>query len=217
MGVYGIDVFEGDGDITWQDVAGNSERFAWIKLTEGTLVDSRATLERVSAMRHAGVIPGGYVFLRPRPGRRGDWEARFALDHARKIGLYHRDRGRVKDLRFALDFEATAFPDTVFGRWKTRRYLRQAIDEVIRQLGRRPIIYTGAWFADPVGVKASTVRGCPVWTASYTRKPIVPHAWTQATFWQFTDQGHVPGIASDVDRNKYMLGDLNHLKANHTI
>jgi GH25 family lysozyme M1 (1,4-beta-N-acetylmuramidase) len=215
--VNGIDVYEGDNDIQWQDVAASGERFAWIKLTEGDLVDSRATAERVSAMRHAGVIPGGYVFLRPRPGRRGDWEARFALDHARKIGLYRADRGRVKDLRFALDFEATAFPDTVFGRWKTRRYLRQAIDEVIRQLGRRPIIYSGAWFCDPQGVSARTVRGCPLWTASYTAKPIVPAAWKVADFWQFTDRGQIPGIDSKVDRNKYLLGDLNSLKAHHTI
>lgn len=219
---FGVDVFEGDGDSTgnidWATAHNDGVQFCWVKVTEGDYVDHKATADRITAMRHAHIIPGAYVFLRPKAGRTGTQEARFALDHARKIGLYRADHQTVRDLRFCLDFEATAFPDTIRGRWQTRRYLGQAIDEIIRQLGRKPIIYTGAWFADPLGVKESTVRGCPLWVASYTAKPITPRAWarTGPAFWQFTDSRHVSGIGR-CDANHYQLGNLSHLIRNFTI
>jgi len=205
--VHGVDVYEGDGQITWPKVAKHSH-FAIIKISEGDLIDSLATPERVQRAREAGLIVGGYCFLRPKPGRTGAQEVQIFLKHCRKIGLY--DDSRRPTIRPVLDFEASAFDtNTRIGRYRTRLYLRQAIGEIRKQLGgRHPLVYTGAWFADDT-VKLGWNLGCPLWVASYTDHPIIPTAWNrrQTFIWQFTDKALVDGIAKPCDLNTYIGPD----------
>ena len=204
MSIYGVDVYEGDGQITWPKVA-RYAKFAIVKISEGDHIDSLATSERIQKAREAGLTVGGYVFLRPKPGRTGADEVKIFLDQCRKIGLY--DGSHKPCIRPVLDFEASAFDtNTRVGRYRTRLYLRQAIREVRRELGgRHPIIYTGAWFADDtVGLKWNI--GCALWVASYTPKPLIPTAWRKvgAMLWQFTDHQVVDGIAQPCDANVYV-------------
>ena len=203
--IHGVDVFEGDGQVSWPQVKKFAE-FAYIKISEGDYIDSSATALRVQQAREAGVLLGGYVFLRPKAGRAGAEEVRIFLDHARKIGLYD---GKHKALRPVLDFEASGFDVTTrVGRFRTRLYLQQAIREVRKQLGgRHPVIYTGEWWTSQIGLRWN--GGCDVWAASYTAKPIVPAAWTKrgALLWQYTDRAVVPGIQKPCDANVYLGPD----------
>jgi GH25 family lysozyme M1 (1,4-beta-N-acetylmuramidase) len=204
MSIRGVDIYEGDGQVTWPKLA-QWAQFAIVKVTEGDYHDSLASAERIQRAREAGVMVGGYCFLRPKPGRSGADEVKIFLDACRAIGLY--DKSGHHAIRPVLDFEASAFDtSTTVGKFRTRAYLRGAIREVRRQLGgRHPIIYSGAWWLDDtVGLKWTS--GCPLWVASYTHQPIIPTAWAKqgAMLWQYTDHQVVPGISRPVDANVYV-------------
>ena len=48
--------------------------------------------------------------------------------------------------------------------------------------------------------------GYPLWIADYNGKSQpgpLPGGWSRWTFWQFTDNARIPGIAGPVDKNTY--------------
>ena len=188
----GIDVSVHNGSVDWKAVRAAGISFAFCKATEGEdYRDSTWTSERVSAMRRAGVQFGPYHYLRPRAGRSGGTEARWFIKNAYAAGW-----GKIGDLRPVLDFEETALPPA-----QTIKYLKQAVDEVVRLTGRKPIIYTGSYFWNDHGGKTSW--GCPLWLAAYdVAAPKLPNAWRQWTIWQHTATGAVGGVSSaNVDQN----------------
>lgn len=211
MSVEGVDVSNQNGSVNWRAVRSAGRYFAVCRCSEGDLLDRTLTRQRVAAIRDAGMIAGAYVFLRPRPGRTGDVEARTFWHHARAAGLYTPDRQRVIDVRPVLDVEATAWDlGSRYGRLKTRRYINQAARELRRLTGgRRPIIYTGRWFWDELGYRY-VPEDCPLWLAAYTRtwEPHVPKTWDRPLIWQYSgDTAHVPGVPGACDLDRYLGTD----------
>ncbi|CAB4197635.1 Acm Lyzozyme M1 (1,4-beta-N-acetylmuramidase) [uncultured Caudovirales phage] len=191
--LHGIDVFEGDGKIDWIRARSKGVEFVFLKCSEGgDFRDKAWTAKRVKEIRASGIPFGPYHFLRPRAGRRGEVEARFFIETARKAGW---GKG---DLRPVIDFEVSDLPPS-----QTIRYLEQAVKEVKRLTGKPPIIYTGGPFWDENGGGRNN-WGCPLWLAAYVAKPndFVPRAWKTWTIWQYTDKGGVAGVeAANVDQN----------------
>ena len=190
--LQGIDVSVHNGSVDWKAVRAAGISFAFCKSTEGEdYRDSTWTKERVTAMRRAGIQFGPYHYLRPRAGRSGGTEARWFVNNAYSAGW-----GKKGDLRPVLDFEETALPPA-----QTIAYLKQAVDEVVRLTGRKPIIYTGSFFWNDHGGKSSW--GCPLWLAAYdVAAPKLPNAWREWTIWQYTATGPVKGVGSaNVDQN----------------
>jgi lysozyme len=221
--VHGVDVYEGDGDIDWRKVSAAGNQFAITKISEGmpsqgwAAVDPRATADRIKAIRNAGMIAGGYAFLRPKSGRTGAAEARLLVEHGKSIGLWQRDHQRVRDIRPVLDCEASGFDlTTASGRRATRVYVRDAVREVKRLTGHAPIIYTGKWWWDQT--QEEQLRwtwhsfGCPLWLAAYVTDPApyIPRGWRRPAIWQFTDKARVDGIDQPCDRNVFTGGDRSH-------
>jgi lysozyme len=189
----GIDVSTHNGSVDWQKVKAAGVSFAFHKCTEGQdYRDPLWTRQRVADLRAAKVQFGPYHYLRPRAGRSGAVEARWFIKNAYAAGW-----GKPGDLVACLDFEETALPPA-----QTIAYLKQAVDEVKRLTGRKPIIYTGSYFWNDNGGGASA-WGCPLWLAAYqTDNPKLPKAWRAWTIWQFTDSGPVKGVSStNVDQN----------------
>jgi len=90
--------------------------------------------------------------------------------------------------------------------------VRGWLDRVIAVIGRRPIIYTGLYFwRDHVGVDLTS---SPLWHAQYTDAPCprIAPPWTDWTIWQYTNKGHVDGIAGPVDLDRWR-GDRASLDA----
>ena len=84
--------------------------------------------------------------------------------------------------------------------------------EVKALTGRAGIIYTGYYFwRDQVGNPGNNL-GAPLWLASYTASPSVPSAWRTWNFWQYNDNGRLPGISGNVDVD-YYNGDEAALRA----
>ena len=78
--------------------------------------------------------------------------------------------------------------------------------------GKDVLMYTGYYFwRDSVGNPSDSL-GTPLWVAAYIPKPLIPSAWRNYTFWQYTDKASVPGIAGGVDGD-YFNGDKAALEA----
>lgn len=211
----GVDVSEANGSVDWKAVHGSGRRFAICKVSEGTYLDPTFSRSRVDAIRKAGLIAGGYAYLRPRLGRTGAQEASGFLRHAKAAGLWHPDHQTVKDVRPVLDLEESGFH--VRGRARTLRYLESAVEEVMRQTGgRRPILYLGSFWRDELRDPRTTFGGCPLWYPEYgvSRPRLAPRAWAHGpAIWQYSENGRVPGVPGDCDLDRYLDGDLRHFKA----
>lgn len=205
----GIDVSTHNGQIDWSDVAAAGIDFAVQKISEGDFLDPTATAERIALMRRVGILPGGYVYLRPRNGRTGAQEVRQHFwARCTQIGLYGRQRPA---LRPVLDIEESALD-----RAGTLTYVTSAIRAVRALTGRLPIIYAGSFWRE-LGVRERGIN-CPLWYPEYgVRAPtirLVPSPWKaeDIAIWQYTDRGRVAGVRADVDRNRLpshqTLGEL---------
>lgn len=209
--VHGPDIYEGEGNVDFKKVAAAGAKFVIFKISEGDHIDQYAKAARVKAIRDAGMIPGAYVFMRPKAGRTGAEEFRIFYEHGKKIGLWNRaDGGKVRDVRPVLDCEASGFDtNTRVGRWRTRRYIKQAIRECKKQTGHLPIIYTGKWFWEGT-IQCSWNAKCKLWLAVYPENPTkfsaswLPSAWKECDLWQFTDKHQLSGVKSHCDYNVFV-------------
>lgn len=182
--VKGIDVSHFNGDIDFARVAADSVEFVMIKATEGvTHVDSRLD---------------------------DNW--RGATDNGLKVGFYHFfrfDRGGVKqgrhflrtigdrrsDLPLVIDVETAGNPEVDYYRVVGR--LRDLLG-YLRRHGRRVMIYSNPETYD------TYIRGnfddVDLWMASAR----TAHAnGDDRSLWQHSHNGHVDGIATEVDINTF--------------
>lgn len=69
----------------------------------------------------------------------------------------------------------------------------------------RPIVYLSPNFATEILANPAFLKDYPLWLAHYTSasQPRVPQPWTDWTFWQYTNEGKVPGIKGNVDLNLF--------------
>jgi GH25 family lysozyme M1 (1,4-beta-N-acetylmuramidase) len=209
MAVRGVDVSDANGSIDWVKVRAAGVRFAICKATEGDWNDPTFSAARIKAIRDAKLIPGAYVYLRPRAGRRGSQEFQMFWKRCVEAGLYSKSDGTI-DVRPVIDIEESAFDcSTIIGRFRTRQYIKQAIRECLKVTGGlHPIIYAGKFWREDLG-DWSDNSNCQLWYPEYdVSKPIhLPSAWKAATIWQDSETGSVDGINGPVDTNWYLQGD----------
>ena len=210
--IHGPDVFADDGDVKWNLVHKHGASFAIFKIAEGMsgpgyeAIDPLATKARVDAIRGNGMIAGGYAYLHPKPGRSGAVEAKQLYDHGREIGLWRADHQKVRDFAPILDCEDTHFDKTTMaGRWRTRRYIGQAVAEIRKLTGHYPIIYSGHWFWWDA-IRCNSTFGCESWLAAYTPsyKPFM-FPWKDTALWQFSETEKVPGIPGSGNGTDYSV------------
>jgi GH25 family lysozyme M1 (1,4-beta-N-acetylmuramidase) len=192
----GVDVSHWQGTIDWARVRAGGKTFAFAKATEGIgWKDDAYDRNKAGAMAQ-GIMFGAYHFARPgsnNPATEADW---FVNTAAIQHGM----------LVPALDLEVTGgLGPTALTAW-----VRAWVERVNARLGVKPLIYASPsfwrtymadtrWFAD----NGYTM----LWVAHWgVANPSVPgsnwggHSWT---FWQYTSDGTVPGIAGRVDLNRY--------------
>lgn len=210
-GTLGIDVSEANASVDWGLVHGAGYRFAVAKVSEGDYTDPMFSAKRVAAIRKAGLIAGGYVYLRPKPGRSGGDEALHFLRLAKRAGLWAADGQRVVDVRPVLDVEQTAF--RFRARSRTLRYVEDAVRTTMRHTGgRHPILYLGSFWRDEMrDPRSSVLEGCPLWYPEYgvSEPRQAPAAnWPHGpSIWQYSESGRVPGVHDSCDLDRYMGPD----------
>lgn len=206
--IQGIDVSHHQGSVDFAKVAASGMRFAIVKATEGVgYVDPRfrENWAKLVDLGHETIYRGAYHYARPSSGggpSDGENEARDFCAALKAAGDYG-----VGALPPALDFEEYSESDSK----DNVPWIQSFVRVVQQELGRAPMIYTGAnvWRYE-VGNSTAFVD-LPLWQVYYsqsaTQPPTMP--WPAWTFWQWSGGGSyayygpVPGVPSTCDVNRF--------------
>lgn len=187
--------------IDWHKVRSSGHDFAMVKATEGLDYINPHFVQDCLVMRAAGVARGAYHYadVRLSPEAQGAYYAAVVL------GI-----NGPGDLPPVLDLEnSRGLPPNQLIDW-THRYL----NTVQALTGRQPIIYTYPNFWRTAMADTHEFNHYPLWIADYndTLGPL-PGGWKNWLFWQFTDNGRIPGIEAPTDINEYSGagGDIRRL------
>jgi lysozyme len=184
--VVGIDVSRWQGTIDWDQVAPTIS-FAFLKSTGGDgglYRDPSFTRNAAEASRVS--VPWGTYHFASRMAFAAEVEARYFCDQIRGTGW---------TLPPVLDWE----PSPGVNGTQALAWVLAFCAEVERQLGVRPIIYTGAYVSLDRG---DALKAYDLWLAAYTPQPIRCAPWDTWTIWQYTSSARLPGItANTVDMN----------------
>lgn len=186
--VRGIDVSHHQGAIDWSQVADAGIHFAFIKATEGgDHLDTRFSENWLQA-REAGVMRGAYHFFTFCTG--GDAQA----DHYLAVVP-----PEPNVLPPAVDVEFAGNCRSWTSIEEIRRELRVFLQRLEAAWGRIPVLYVTSESRERI------IEGhfddFPAWLRSVFFRPGGRDpSWL---FWQYTDEGEIPGIETPVDLNVY--------------
>ncbi|MFF4711979.1 lysozyme [Streptomyces eurythermus] len=188
----GHDVSSHQRHVNWPDARKKGARFVYVKATESTGYRNPYFAEQYSGARKAGLIRGAYHFARPDRSSGAKQAAHFV----RHGGAW---RGDGWTLPPALDIEYNPYGSRkCYGLSKKRMvaWIRSFSDEIRRQTGRRPVIYTTTqWWKLCTGNSRAFSKDHPLWIARHgTARPgALPGGWRYWTFWQHRTKGALPG------------------------
>jgi len=202
--VDGIDVSHWQGTIDWTAVKNSGVDFAFMKATQGNnYVDPtfQANIQNATA---AGVLVGPYHFCDV------DTDIDNPLDPVNEANHFLSQIEPYYDTGLYLppvaDVEGLPeFPTYAEGRAFISNWVQVFSDTINDSLGVRPIIYTSksganTYYTSPVA--SSHELWVAWWKGTGTSNPPVPSdtpLWNPWQFWQYSNQGSVPGIGGHVD------------------
>lgn len=195
----GIDISHHQGAIDWKKVAATGVAFAFAKASEGVNTKDETFAANFAAMKDNGILRGAYHFFHP--CKDPDAQADNFLAVVQNL-----DPG---DLPPVLDVEideGKSAAEIIAG-------IQTWVGKVKAALGRTPVIYTSAFFWDTKVGGCKDFSDCPLWVAHYTSEPAPnkPKGFDDFTFWQYSQQGNIAGIAGHVDMNRFS-GSMEELK-----
>jgi lysozyme len=192
--VRGIDVSEYQKRIEWDKVRTAGYDFAFIKATEGKDYVDSTFRENWKNAAKAGLARGAYHFYLFRRG---------GLEQARNfIATVPVEEASISPV---IDVEMGGSngkdPDVEAVRGEMGIFM----DELEKQYGRRPIIYTNHTTYEKLIM--GYFPDHPIWIADPDSAPVLADGrpWT---FWQYTFEGSVDGITGLVDLNVFNNGDV---------
>lgn len=173
--VQGYDVSVYQGNFDWAAAKARGRVFGIARVSNGTGIIDETFPRNWAEMKKHGFIRGGYQYFRP--GQDAAAQAKLMIDKLGRLG--------PGDLPAMIDVEQTdgQSPATIVAKVKTWMQLVEA------GTGKRPIIYTGAYFwQDQVGDDKS-LGDYPLVIPNYTSTdcPLLPGGWTDWLIWQYSD------------------------------
>lgn len=223
--IQGIDVSMWQAEVDFAEVAKAGFRFAYVKATEGERYKDKRFLRNWAKLRDLDgeIYRGAYHFCRPS----SDGSPQDGEDEARDFCKALKDLGGLEGmLPPAIDFEE--YSDN--GPRENVPWIQRFVEVVRSELGRDPIVYTGAfvwrWEVRDAAIDADEDKwmDLPLWVVRYTRnRSIDPLTrggyrlpWKAWDIWQwsgggdFAFHGPVPGVKGVVDVNRF-AGDEDDL------
>lgn len=199
--VFGIDVSQYQGNITWDSVTLIHEQFpvdfVFVRATMGTNGKDKTFKKNWGELERRSKIKGAYHYFRPNEN-----SLKQAANFIRTVKLNPGDLPPVLDIEERPRSQSMDSLKVGLKRW---------LDRIEQHYNVRPIIYSGdSYFSDFLEREFGDY---PLWIANYNfwiEKP--KKHWD---FWQFSERGMVKGIYGPVDLNLYK-GDIEALEA-HTI
>lgn len=206
----GIDVSRYQPAIDWVRVKAAGIAFVVAKASQSNYVDPMFRQHWAGA-KAGGLLRGAYHYLVP------ELEGRVQANAFLKaLGA---DPGELVPV---LDVEArTSNPA------RLAQYALDWLTTVETALGRKPLVYTAAWYWNSVmridGQYPAWAPAYGLWVASYplaagfppvadleagAYKPLMPKSWSRWTLWQYSSKGRVDGVSQNgqlvnVDLNVY--------------
>jgi GH25 family lysozyme M1 (1,4-beta-N-acetylmuramidase) len=215
--VQGTDVSSLQGtSINWPDVAG-SERFVAVKASEGNYYNDTPDYGNdVTAAAAAGLYVMPYVFANPYQSNASNqnagngWGTVQADDGWKVIGAVTTPAYKTSDLMLpvVVDLESDPYVNSetnsnaCYGLSQSTMvaWITAFINEMKKDSGKNPIIYTTTGWWNSCTGDSTAFKADPLWIASYgVSVPSIPSAWSNLTFWQYSESGAVPGIGGAVD------------------
>ncbi|MEU7149555.1 lysozyme [Streptomyces sp. NPDC045456] len=188
----GHDVSSHQGSVDWKSVRAKGGRFVYVKATESTWYRNPHFPRQYRGARKAGLLHGAYHFGVPNASS-GRAQARYFLRHG---GRWKADGWTLPP---ALDLEHNPYDreHACYGMSGTAlvRWVRGFSNEVLRQTGRRPVIYTTArWWNGCTGGSRAFAATHPLWLARWHSTPgTLPAGWLYPSIWQHAGSGALPG------------------------
>jgi len=194
--VQGIDISHHQGSINWSKVYGAGYRFAFVKATGGVSFTDPNFTANMEQAGQAGLIVGAYHFAYP--------EYNDAVSEAQHFLSVAGNYMRTGYLRPILDLEddpkENSYPYRM-GKDNLTNWIHTWMNTVKSETGIEPFIYTG-WYARMGDYLDASIAQYDLWIADWTYDPTISPdtgIWDSWDFWQYSNNGSVPGIAGDVD------------------
>lgn len=191
----GIDVSKYQGEIDWEKVAEDDVKYAFIRLgirgyTEGEILEDETFLDNIKGARKNDIDVGVYFFTQATSVEEAEEEAQYVLDTIEPYKV---------DYPVVIDVEAVANANA-----RTKELTKEertkyciAFCEMIKNAGYEPMIY-GNLKTFMLLLDMGQLEDYEKWFAFYDEELYFPYNFK---IWQYTDQGKVDGIDTDVDIN----------------
>lgn len=196
----GIDVSEFQGEIDWQQVKEFGIEFVIIRVgyraygENGTLVLDAGFDNNIQGAIDAGLNVGVYFFSQAVSDEEAKEEAEYVLE---KIAPYKINGPVVFDTEEIKSGEARTDNNTI------EQYTNNCIVfcETIKKAGYEPMIYANMkWMA--FMLELERLDAYSFWYTDYQEEPQCPYEYE---IWQYTENGVVPGIESNVNMNLWFV------------
>ena len=196
----GVDVSEHQGYVDWQQLKDSGFSFAFIRLgyrgygQEGNIRLDQEFHRNMENAQAAGFDVGVYFFAQAVNEEEAQEEADFVLEN---LAGYSLQLPVVYDPESILDDEART--DNVTGEQFTKN--TQIFCAAMANAGYSPMIYANMlWEAFELDLEY--LSEYPLWYADYEPYPQTPYHFD---FWQYTNEGDVPGIEGRADLNIQLI------------
>ncbi len=190
----GIDVSKFQGTIDWEKVRGAGISFVIVRVgfrgygTAGNMKADEYYRQNIEGAQAAGLDVGVYFFAQAVNEEEAIEEAQYVLD---LIDGYTLELPVVYDPELIRGDESRT--DHVTGEQFTKNTI--AFCEAVRAGGYTPMIYSNmVWEAELFDM--ALLQKYPFWYADYETIPQTPYDFE---YWQYSEKGHVDGIAGEVD------------------
>lgn len=195
----GVDVSEHQGAIDWAQVKAAGYDFAIIRVayrgyTEGALNRDATSQSNIEGAIAAGLDVGVYVFAQAINETEAEEEAQIVID---SLQGYPITGPVVYDPENILDAEART--DDVTGEQFTKNTV--AFCEKVKAAGYTPMVYANMMW-EAYKFDLTKLADYEFWYADYEDQPQTPYNFT---YWQYAEDGNVPGIAGSTDLNIQMI------------
>lgn len=192
----GIDVSKFQGEIDWSKVQADGVEYAFIRMgyrgygSSGKMVTDEAFEDNIKGATSSGIDVGVYFFSQAVTEEEAIEEANYVLD---AIQGYDVTYPVVIDIEEVSDSDARTADLTQEQRTKNCI----AFCETVERAGYTPMIY-GNLKTFFIMLDMEQLEEYEKWFAQYDEQLYFPYEFT---IWQYTDEGTVDGISTDVDLN----------------
>ncbi|MEU0788344.1 lysozyme [Streptomyces sp. NPDC006173] len=192
-GVEGHDVSSHQKDVDWRSAETKGARFVYVKATESTAYRNPYFARQYDGAGAAGLLRGAYHFALPDTSS-GNAQAAYFV---RNGGAWRAD-GRTLPPALDIEYDPYARRRACYGLSPaaTVRWIKDFSDEVERETGRTPVIYTTThWWNTRTGSSRAFAARHALWPARYDAAAPgpLPAGWSTWTFWQHDITGSPPG------------------------